>query len=93
VKFATSECDACMQEKCCGVTEACFTGNPGCTDLHSCTVACPDEKFFISVGDGTAPPTPTCQSSCEESHPAAVAAHTAYDACIRAQCMPACAGS
>jgi hypothetical protein len=99
VRYETAECEACMQQQCCAETEACFTNDDDCAALHSCTAACPaaPPNFFIPMGGDGGAATPddegnACVTACEAAHPASVNAHRGYDSCIRARCMPACAG-
>jgi hypothetical protein len=100
VTFPAAACAACMQQKCCAPTAACFSGNPDCTALHACLVTCPADHAVVQVGGGSdAPPLDAkarravenpCAAACEDAHAASVALRSSYDSCIREQCMPAC---
>jgi hypothetical protein len=89
-----------MQKSCCEVTVACFGHNDACASLNACLNACPQPKFFVSVGgepadrdDGSgksAEPSDPCQEQCERASPSEVTTRTAYDACLRANCPAEC---
>ena len=53
VKFVTAACDACMQEKCCELTVACFAKNADCSELHTCLIPCPQNRggIIIPIGE------------------------------------------
>ena len=100
VAFTAKACETCMQQKCCAQTTACFSGNQDCAELHACLIACPaDHPVTIPAGLGAPDVSKKerreienpCAASCEAAHAASVARRSAYDSCIRTECMPACA--
>lgn len=96
VAFTAPGCETCMQKKCCAPTIACFSGNPDCSALHTCLIACPaDHPVLMPSGPEVDAETRReienpCAAACEEAHAGSLDARTTYDGCIRSQCMPVC---